>query len=136
MRAVAFLWLSVLGGCSVPENSPMMRPGEDCLTCHGPGASRHWYAAGTVYAEPQAAAGDGVQGAEVVITDGNGRRIRLTTNGAGNFYTAETLVFPATIVEVRRGGKVNQMPTQPPEGGCNSCHTGAPDGTAGRIYAP
>jgi hypothetical protein len=134
MRGAALLLLSLLGACSVPEHGPMMRPGEDCLGCHGPGSEKRWYAAGTVYADPPAAAGDGVQGAEVVITDSKGRRISLTTNGAGNFYTAETLEFPATV-EVRRGGKVNQMPSQPPNGACNGCHTGA-TGATGRIYAP
>jgi len=110
----------------------MMNPGEDCLSCHGDGAKRRWYAAGTVYADPNAKAEEGIQGAEVVITDKNGRQISLKTNGAGNFYTAETLVFPARI-EVRRGGKVIQMPEDAPQGGCNSCHTGA---DMGRIYAP
>jgi hypothetical protein len=132
MRRAAYCLLLFLAGCGVPEHGPMMKPGEDCLSCHGSGADRHWYAAGTVYADPRAAAGDGIQGAEVVITDANKRTISLKTNGAGNFYTAETLVFPATV-EVRRNGKVNQMPTQPPQGGCNSCHTGA---DIGRITAP
>jgi hypothetical protein len=130
LRSTGLLVL-LLVGCGVPEHSPMMKPGEDCLRCHGSG-SLHWYAAGTVYADPQAAAGDGIQGAEVVITDANQRTISLKTNGAGNFYTAETLVFPANV-EVRRKGKVNQMPTQAPQGGCNSCHTGA---DIGRITAP
>jgi hypothetical protein len=133
MRRAALVLLSLLGGCSVPEHSPMMRPGEDCLSCHNTTNRLHWYAAGTVYADAQAAAGDGVQGAEVVITDNKGRRISLTTNGAGNFYTAETLEFPATV-EVHRGGKVIQMPSQPPNGACNSCHVGG--GGQGRIYAP
>jgi hypothetical protein len=131
LRATGLLLL-LLAGCGVPDHSPMMKPGEDCLRCHGSGGGLHWYAAGTVYADPQAAAGDGIQGAEVVITDANQRTISLKTNGAGNFYTAETLVFPATV-EVRRNGKVNQMPTQAPQGGCNSCHTGS---DIGRITAP
>jgi hypothetical protein len=132
MRVGVVLLLSLLGACGVPEHSPEMRPGEDCLKCHKSGSSLHWYAAGTVYADPQAKANDGIQGAEVVITDAKNRKITLTTNGAGNFYTAETLDFPAKV-EVHRNGKVNQMPTEPPEGGCNSCHTG---GDTGRIYAP
>jgi hypothetical protein len=132
MRAAALLAWSLLAGCSVPQHSPMMDPGQDCLGCHGAGARLHWYAAGTVYADAQAVAGDGIQGAEVVLTDANHRTISLTTNGAGNFYTAETLVFPAQA-EVRRNGQVNQMPTDVPQGGCNSCHTGS---TQARIYAP
>jgi len=136
MRAAALVALSLLAGCGIPEHSPMMKPGEDCLACHGTGAKLHWYAAGTVYLEAQAAADDGVQGAQVVITDANGRRIALTTNGAGNFYTAETLVFPATV-EVKRGGRVNPMPIPVPQGGCNSCHAIPPNNaTTGRIYAP
>jgi len=132
MRVAVLLSVALLWACGIPEHSPMMKPGEDCLTCHGAGANLRWYAAGTVYTDAQAKAEDGIQGAEVVITDANHRTIGLKTNGAGNFYTAETLVFPA-VVEVRRNGKVNQMPAELPQGGCNSCHT--PAGT-GRIFAP
>jgi|WetSurMetagenome_2_1015567.scaffolds.fasta_scaffold625498_2 hypothetical protein len=132
MRAWALLVVPFLWACSIPEHSPMMNPGEDCLACHGANSGRHWYAAGTVYADAQAKAGDGIQGAVVVITDANHRTISLSTNGAGNFYTAETLVFPAKV-EVRRNGKVNQMPTDVPQGGCNSCHTTE---DTGRIVAP
>jgi hypothetical protein len=136
MRPAAWLLLPLLAGCGIPEHSPMMRPGEDCLACHGDGDRLHWYAAGTVYLALQPAADEGVQGAKVVITDGNGRQISLTTNGAGNFYTAETLAFPATV-QVWRGGNMNEMPGQAPEGGCNRCHNGTPSGGAqGRIYAP
>jgi hypothetical protein len=136
MRGAALLLVPLFAACGIPEESPMMKPGQDCLTCHGSGGEARWHAAGTVYADARAAAGDGVQGAEVVITDAKGRRISLTTNGAGNFYTAETLVFPASV-EVRRNGKASKMPTEVPQGSCNSCHVGAADGTGtGRIYAP
>ena len=133
MRIAVLLFVPVLWACGIPEHSPMMKPGEDCLRCHGAGASLHWYAAGTVYLDAQAKAGDGIQGAEVVLTDAKGRTLSLKTNGAGNFYTAETLVFPAKA-EVHRNGKVNTMPIDVPEGGCNSCH--APGAETGRIVAP
>jgi hypothetical protein len=129
MRTLAML--SLLACSCLPQNSPTMKPGEDCLRCHGSGNLR-WYAAGTVFLDPKAAVTDGVQGVEVILTDSNNRRISLTSNGAGNFYTAETLVFPLTA-EVKRGDKSLKMPDSVPQGGCNSCHTG---GDIGRIYAP
>jgi hypothetical protein len=132
MRIAVLLLAPLLWACGIPEHSPMMMPGEDCLRCHGAGSDLRWYAAGTVYSDGQAKAGDGIQGAEVVITDGRGRSISLRSNGAGNFYTAETLAFPAKA-EVRRNGKVSTMPMDVPQGGCNSCHTG---GGTGRITAP
>jgi hypothetical protein len=126
MRLVALLSLSLLAACGIPEQGPMMSPGEDCLSCHGAGSNRHWYAAGTVYADPQAKAEDGIQGVQVVITDAKDRKISLKTNGAGNFYTAETLAYPLKSAEVWLNGEMNnKMPDdQQPEGSCNSCHNG------------
>jgi hypothetical protein len=132
MRTDVLVLTSLLWACGTPEHSPMMKPGEDCLRCHGAGSELHWTAAGTVYADKQTKTGDGVQGVEVVLTDAHGRTIHLETNGAGNFYTAETLVFPAKA-EVRRNDKATAMPIDVPEGGCNSCHTA---GDTGRIVGP
>jgi hypothetical protein len=132
MRAVVLALASLFWACGTPEHSPTMKPGEDCLRCHGAGSELHWYAAGTVYLDKQTKAGDGVQGIEVVLTDAHGRTISLETNGAGNFYTAEALAFPAKA-EVRRKGKTLAMPIEVPEGGCNSCHTA---GDTGRIVGP
>jgi hypothetical protein len=128
MRIALLLWLSLVAACGVPEHGPLMVPGENCLNCHGSRGAKRWYAAGTVYADGQAKADQGIQSAQVIITDKNDRTITLETNGAGNFYTAETLVFPAKTVEVRYKGtsrKMEDFTDTESAGGCNDCHDGS-----------
>lgn len=127
MRIAVLLGLSFVAACSVPEHGPLMEPGVNCLNCHGSGDGKRWYAAGTVYADGQAKADQGIQGAQVIITDAKDRTITLESNGAGNFYTAETLVFPAKTVEVRYKGtsrKMGDFTDTAAAGGCNDCHDG------------
>jgi len=113
-----------------------MQPGQDCLRCHGPNRSLTWAAAGTVFGGPSASADSGVQGVLVRLTDSTGRTIELTTNGAGNFYTAESLAFPLSAT-VSLGGQSVSMITPVPKGSCNSCHTQPPQNSApGRLHTP
>jgi hypothetical protein len=103
MRLPVLAFLLAAAGF-IHEQNPQMRPGEDCMRCHGGGEEDDapaWTAAGTVYADPEAAAGDGIQGAVVRLTDANGRKISLETNGAGNFYTRESLKFPVSVEVVQ-----------------------------------
>jgi hypothetical protein len=130
-----------------------MKPGERCLECHG-GASRpgagggggehgdeegdddgpRWSLAGTVYASPNAPERSGIQGARVQVTDARGSSFGLTSNLAGNFYSAESVTFPLTVC-VERAGRRSCMGDPVPHGDCNACH--APGGEAdGRIVAP
>lgn len=105
-RAVAAA-LVALAAC-VPEEGPLMKPGEDCLECHGGGdEARTWTAAGTW----------GGQGSHVTITDSNGKSFTLRTNQVGNFYTAERLAFP-----LRVSVDGSEMPDPVTYGGCNACH--------------
>lgn len=134
MRAlVVAAAVSVLAAC-IPEDGPMMEPGRDCGECHGGGDERGWSVSGTVYARPDAAEGDGVQDARVLVTDANGRRLTLTSNQAGNFYTAEKLVFPLTVA-VERGGEREAMEAAVQDGSCNRCHAWPPaePEVAGRV---
>ncbi|MBK9519636.1 MAG: hypothetical protein IPO09_20375 [Anaeromyxobacter sp.] len=97
---------ALLGGC-IPDEGPLMAPGEDCLGCHDGRGAKRWTAAGT-WLPP---------GSEVRLTDRSGRVIALTSNGAGNFYTAEPLDFPlVATVGMRR------MPDPVTDGSCNTCH--------------
>jgi hypothetical protein len=112
-----------------------MRPGESCLTCHGAkatavGRAQHhtWTMAGTVFDEH----GDTLEGALVLLTDAAGHKLSLTTNGGGNFYTAEPIdmTAPLPYVAVEYHGHRLQMPlSNTPANDCNSCHT--PVGRAG-----
>ncbi len=81
-----------LTGC-IPEEGPMMSPGEDCLSCHGGSGgeedARPWTVAGTL---------SGSEGSRVTVFDSNGRSITMRTNQAGNFYTAEGIALPLTEV--------------------------------------
>lgn len=115
-----------------------MLPGADCLACHTPGnfpddkaarakeedEARFWTAAGTVFADP-----DGTEplvGATVRVTDADGNVVEMTSNAAGNFYTADPLAFPI-VAEVEKDGDIVEMQGEQETGACNGCHacTGA-----------
>ncbi len=144
--------LDVVAGWS---GSPTMDPGMDCLLCHSPDSSarcsttpcrasqKAWTAAGTVYGDPDAGVSDGVASAQVIVTDATGKTLTLTTNAAGNFYTAEPLALPLSSVMVQNGSRriaMNLGPTfpLPPDiRSCNVCHTQPPAFTApGRLFVP
>ena len=136
MRVAAVTLCLVALGCGIPEHGPMMEPGQDCLACHGADSKRHWTAAGTVFPTPDAKLDEGLQGVEVSLTDSKNRTIRMTTNGAGNFYTAETLFFPVNVA-IKFKDVEMKMADRPPQGACNSCHTGPSGPTGiGRIHVP
>ena len=54
IRVATCALLLVLAACQ-PENSPIMRPGEDCLHCHDGSRARSWTLAGTVFSSATAA---------------------------------------------------------------------------------
>ena len=102
----------------------MMRPGGACLTsgCHLSGA--HTFSlGGTVYPtlhEPLNC--NGKSGVQVVITPASGAAITLTTNSAGNFYSATKIATPYRAKVVVNGVEKAMMATQT-NGDCNFCHT-------------
>jgi hypothetical protein len=104
------------GGTTGSVTGPLMRPGEDCLSCHG------FSAAGTVFSGGAGASG-------VTVTVGG---VALASNAAGNFFTQSPITFPAKV-SVARNGVTIDMPTPAPSGACNGCHGAA--GTP-RISAP
>lgn len=125
--------------CST-EPGPEMRPGWNCLSCHragGRAAAKVWTAGGTVYESADADRCDGSPGVDVVFFDRDGIEIeRVTTNAAGNFYTARELP-EGFRVGVERDDRLAMMPIEPPAGSCNACHSDPPVGEAlGRIRAP
>jgi hypothetical protein len=139
----------MLAAACVPEHGPLMRPGENCLECHGgallPGepptvadpdrADRRWTIAGTVFPSVSAAPADGVRGAKIHVRDANGKAFTLETNQAGNFFTAEPVTFPLRVA-VEHRGETHEMEPDVPYGGCNSCHrVPARQDAPGRISA-
>ncbi len=121
-------------GCGTPDLSPVMRPGEDCTSCHNGDQAQEWTVAGTVFSAPDAQSDGGVQGALVLIADANGRQLTLRSNSAGNFYTAEPLQFPLTVSVA--GTQAQHVMTAAVEvGACNACHVPATStGDPGRVY--
>jgi len=129
VRAAALALVGVLGAC-VPDNGPLMRPGEDCIACHGgigalpPGERRRhgktWTVAGTVFEDPDA--GVGAEGVEVQITDRNGWSFSLRANEAGNFYSREEVALPLQTC-LSRGSSIRCMQGAVAfPASCNSCH--------------
>ncbi len=119
MKRLLPLTALLSAGC-IPDPGPMMRPGSDCLECHGGGGGEEdavaWTVAGTF----------GQQGSRVWIQDATGWSFTLTANQAGNFYTRELVRFP---LSVSVDGAA--MPAQVTYGGCNRCHGSGGDGGGG-----
>jgi hypothetical protein len=119
-----------------------MRPGDNCLRCHREERTDYpeapvWSAAGTVFPGPDSPPGDGVPGVEVHLLEADGGELLvLTTNGAGNFYTARALPDGFRVALVYEGERI-EMPCNPPSGGCAACHNAPPIGGApGRLFIP
>ncbi len=137
------------------SGSPTMNPGDDCLSCHhsdgGLASGRPWTLAGTVYPAANALADGGLGGAKILVTDVNGNQLTLSSNAAGNFYTAEPLADLAQI-EVQNGDRRMIMQLSVVGSGslelvgsCNMCHTNDPYsgdpglglyGAPGRLFVP
>ena len=130
-------------GCEAPTEellvpqAPML-PGRDCLACHVAGSQAGdlpWTAGGTVYASGSSTCNTGgLEGVKVELADETRKvLITLTTNRAGNFFTAEKLLYQTMIARVSKDGKVKEMTQPVTTGNCASCHR--PGGAAGgRIY--
>jgi hypothetical protein len=125
-----------LSSCT-PEEGPLMAPGRDCMVCHHEGAeAKAWTVCGTVYGAAEADALAGIREATVRVTDAKGWTFSLTSNQAGNFYSAEPVAYPLTLCVVRAGASLCMLATDT-HGSCNTCHTSPPGGgAAGRLYAP
>jgi hypothetical protein len=143
MRYLSLAMIGVVAAACTPENGPLMRPGEDCLRCHGGSAggteggeteeATPWSFAGTAYPTVDADAGSGIEGVAVQVTDSAGFRVEVHSNLVGNFYSAEHVAFPLRVC-VSRNGTVQCMLGPAPHGACNFCHALPPaEGAAGRI---
>jgi hypothetical protein len=98
------------GGTTTGVTGPLMRPGENCLSCHT------FSLAGTVFDASGAAAAN----VSVSVTDAGGAKLTLTSNAAGNFYATQPVAFPATVW-LQKGALGGGMTA--PAGSCNACHT-------------
>lgn len=128
--------------------SPLMRPGDTCISCHaGTGNAPAFIIAGTVYPtrhEPILC--NGLAGVSVIITDAKGAETTLTSNSVGNFacgltarsgFPACNPTFPVSARIVAASNKTASMIDPQMTGDCNSCHTETGMNNApGRISAP
>jgi hypothetical protein len=121
------------------ENA-QMRPGEACVECHvreqeGPRFS----IAGTLYPtghEPDRCNGVGPAfGAQIVITDANGKVVELDVNAAGNFTYTGSIAAPYTAKVVSADGE-RPMITPQTNGDCNTCHAASGGSAPARIVVP
>ncbi len=148
LALAALAW--ALSGCDPGESDaerlasetpgPLMRPGWNCLAsgCHFPDKQPKppdWSAGGTVYRNKNSRASDGLAGATIVLRDEDGKEVRLQSNAAGNFNSAEPL-SGSLDVTVEFQGRSIKMPKRAPAGSCNFCHAPPPSEAGGRIYAP
>ncbi len=126
------------------EESPLMRPGGACISCHT--SSREgprFQLAGTVYPsahEPDDCNGvnGGTSGAQVIVIDANGTSLTMNVNSAGNFYSqARTAIALPYTAKVVQNGLERVMATPQEDGDCNGCHTeGGANMAPGRIMLP
>jgi hypothetical protein len=131
--------VEALGGEApgVPEG-PLHRPGQPCVTCHGPDgpAAGEFSVAGTVYAVLAASAPVG--NVTVRIRDITGRERSTTTNPAGNFFIRATEWQPTYPLQtsIRLGNLSKQMSTYIARAAsCADCHVHPPGPSSpGHIY--
>lgn len=128
------LLLLVFAACAPPDEGPWMDPGTNCQTCHRAGGTGPaWSVSGTLFETSESEAG--AAGVTIHVTDRNGQVLSITSNGAGNFYTAEELALPVRIVLEANGRRV-QKPGFTESGSCNACHRSEGDGAAGKLARP
>ena len=124
------------------RESPLMRPGGACISCHQQGGEGpRFTVAGTLFPTPHEPNDcNGVastDGAQVIVTEANGTAHTLSVNQAGNFYLqVPSFVFPYQAKVVYQGRERVMVEAQK-SGDCNDCHT--QDGrqnAPGRIFLP
>jgi hypothetical protein len=119
------------------RGSPEMFPGRDCVGCHLDNDGPQLVLGGTVYPfiiadrmryfELQTGTDCfGLEGVTVIVEDGTGQSIELTTNRAGNFLVEgnpSDFVKPLFVrLRLPEGSAGPQMNTGPMYGGCARCH--------------
>jgi len=124
------------------RESPLMRPGGACISCHQKEGEGPLFAvAGTLFPtphEPDDCNGvSSTAGAQVVITDANGAVHTLSVNQAGNFFLeTRTFAFPYQAKVVYQGRERVMVEAQK-SGDCNDCHTqDGRENAPGRIFLP
>ncbi|HEY3257045.1 MAG TPA: hypothetical protein VGJ91_23975 [Polyangiaceae bacterium] len=124
-----------------------MGPGRACIACHadanvasGENDAPIFAFAGTVYPtahEPTDCVGSAAEGAEIEISDADGRVFIEVANQSGNFFDQPSAFRSPYRAKLRFQGRERVMAAAQVSGDCNSCHTelGA-EAAPGRILLP
>lgn len=121
------------------RNDALMLPGRNCQSCHlpsGQAASVRFTISGTVFRSLSSSCNTGGVGdVKVEILDASGRvQATLTSNAAGNFYTAAAVTFPIRA-RVSKDGVTREMMSTTAIGSCAACHQKEPKySTEGILY--
>ncbi len=124
-----------------------MGPGRACIACHadanvasGENDAPIFAFAGTIYPtahEPTDCIASGSEGAEIEITDADGRVFIQVANPSGNFFDEPQAFSYPYRAKVRFQGRERVMAAPQVIGDCNSCHTEAgAEAAPGRILLP
>jgi len=124
-----------------------MGPGRACIACHadsnaatGENDAPIFAFAGTVYPtahEPLDCIASQSAGAEIEITDAQGRVFTQVANHSGNFFDEPQQFSYPYRAKVRFQGRERSMAAPQVSGDCNTCHTERGDQAApGRILLP
>lgn len=122
------------------EGSALMDPGGNCVSCHASSGEAPHYATGsTVFGDYHDEDNCyGTAGVTVELTGANGKVLTMTTNQAGNFYSASDngLATPYTA-KLKFQGRERPMITPQADFNCTNCHTAQGANAApGRLVAP
>ncbi len=122
------------------EGSALMDPGGNCVSCHANSGEAPMYATGaTVFGDYRDEDNCyGVSGVTVELTGANGNVLTMTTNQAGNFFSASDngLATPYTA-KLTYQGRERPMITPQTDFNCANCHTAQGANAApGRIVVP
>lgn len=124
------------------RGSASMHPGGACITCHDQNNQAPSFTiAGTVFPtghEPDDCNGasGATSGAQIVITDANGKVTKIAVNSVGNFNSQGLVALPFRA-KVVVGTKERAMVGSQKSGDCNACHTEKGENSApGRIVLP
>jgi hypothetical protein len=118
------LWLPLVcllgcgGGGGGDGKDEFMSPGEDCLAA---GCHTDFSFGGTVYAADDAPAEQGLEGVTIKVVDAANKTLTLTSNRTGNFYTKESVTWPASFYLTKDNLSGDMLNAS--NGQCNACHS-------------
>tara|TARA_R110002096_G_scaffold250980_1_gene443578 strand:+ start:14720 stop:15286 length:567 start_codon:yes stop_codon:yes gene_type:complete len=121
-----------------PNNDGNHNPGQSCIVagCHDGNTQDAplWTLAGTAYTDINGTTP--LAGGTILYTDANNAEIKIITDTNGNFYTAQTILFPIQVAGSRCPNTL-PMVAAVADAAMANCNQGGCHGTGdSRIYVP